>query len=302
MQDSEPGMIKVDVSDLPKNASVEDVTSKLRKSIHSIATMPLYRLEALLQLETVNFPITEKTDGFSFEVGYDSDGFWARSASSEKMRKVGCFSKVAAKKFGGREDFDPMISLRLDFAHHVLRRCRVIHDFVRQEKTSLAGEMILVIDETVFSPNDTYFYYPNFGTFGTFVIHTRKPANYHLSAMDIKHLTDSRDHTFLKIDHDVPENSKVRVNISDLNEEFQKIKQDPLHVQTLRQKLNDQFASYLPTRSKWSSGNPEGFIVHTGNYCFKVMFAKNQKPNPNFSSYVPKLGTVLPLQFLGETT
>ena len=252
--------------------------ANLRKSIPTLYDLSEVQFHSLIENDYFECSFTEKTDGFCMEVGFDydiSNPFYVRSATSGKMRNFGDFSKHAYKKFREREDYDPMIALRLDLALHVLKKQYKLTSYLSNRKTKISGEMILIIDGKPFSPKNTYLDYSKFGNYGSFIIHSKSLNNYHLPFIDIVKLCDDCSSiSSLTIEHDIHDNinSIIKLSTNDLKTRY---KNNELNV---RKDLETQLLDFLPKKSKWGGFKPEGFVFHVNpNLKFKILLEEENK-------------------------
>jgi hypothetical protein len=204
--------------------------------------------------------VTEKTDGFSFEIGHDLEGFFVRSASSPKIRKTGEFTQYCYSK----HPFDIekiMIPLRLELAFNLVASNDGLVKWLREQKVAISGEMFLLIDRIPYAPRGTkYSKLLSFhsGLQGVFVIHTR--MNPLLSHRNINDLIAHVHFEAMKIDSDVPNYVKDVLSF------------ETKGIDTIS-KLEDIIRSRLqPFRSNWGDFGAEGFVVHySSDIRFKVM-------------------------------
>lgn len=200
----------------------------------------------------MNARVTEKTDGFVFEVGSDETGFYCRSGTSVKMRETGDFAKAAAAKFAGKETYDPTIALWLDMGLHLTKIA--FRNIIHRRKPSIYGEMILrkSHNPTSTGPNGTIYKFDD-DQLGLFVIHTSRVENWSHGERDFSELKAAST-PFLKIDDDIPSRHRISIQL------------DGLDLFTLEEVIQKN----LPDFSKWGTREAEGFVIHLPTFSFKV--------------------------------
>lgn len=216
----------------------------------------------ILESEILVMKVTEKTDGFVWQMGVDEKGFYVRSGGSGKMREFGDFSRASAK----RPDYDPLISLRLDTALLYSLGLRSNWFGSRHGGTyrhSICGEMILRIDHSNFCPNGTFYAYLISPCH--FIIHTQRRENWYLYEKDYQDLIKLSDESHLSI-HDDSLNLHLSVPTS-------LIKGDT-HEEKCKS-LETLIRARIAFNSKWG-GLAEGLVFHHPRFSFKVM---SQKPS-----------------------
>jgi hypothetical protein len=128
---------------------------------------------AIAELFSDTVYVTEKTDGFAFEVGFDEEGFYSRTANSPKMRRGGDYTAVALQKFG--RDVDYTISNRFAVAHKAIAKYMWPFGEYLWDVWSLKGEWIHTTNEPghLITPASTSYHRMYFGAMGGFIVHSQ---------------------------------------------------------------------------------------------------------------------------------
>lgn len=283
------------------------MTNKLRTRIPHIKDLDHQSLLDLTTSGVIKGAATEKTDGMAFEVGHDQDGFYSRTANSQKMRKAGQYEAQAKTKFG--KFFNPAISKSFDDVHRHLHNNNRLVDHLKkvatdtEKDTSMKGEVF-------YKPNGiaaekegevrfvgTAYDTKKMGSKGTFVVHSRVPTNKHHDVANISRLGDDN----FKLDHDGVGRG-VNVPVHDIHAQARNI--DPMLMKSrrkadqpakekekakydfLKKTLHDRIKGHLtPYTPKWGS-ETEGHVIHpSSGKPFKMVddrFAERKIRNVQF--------------------
>lgn len=242
--------------------------TNLRKSLYSVMDMPKKYFEELFRVPVFKGVVTEKTDGFAVEVGYDPH-FYIRTGSSDKIREEGEFFKFSVERLFSKEpgerDYNPKIALRQELAFHFLKNNWKLENKLSYDTNSgsLVGEMILCFDGKPYCPNQTNYAAQYFGKYGGFILHSRHPGNFHLTPNEIEDISELGDDTF-KFDNDICHERRVILKVPEQGERSEA---------DYREWINHIFLQHFKhSYSKWNTSvAPEGYVIHTPTYAFKVM-------------------------------
>lgn len=240
-----------------------DSQSNLRKSLYSLENLPKKYFSQLIAENYFNVVVTEKTDGFAFEIGRDEKGLYVRSATSPKIRSEGQFFELSSKFFG-TENYDPKIAARLEFALFLILGTK-IKDVLFGLKMSIVGELFIKYNNIVYTPNHTQYNSQSFGTYGGFVIHTRHRANFSLTRKMIDDIKDCSNEAFIfDTDEaiDVPKTINLPAKILTVEEPEQR--------KLVENAIISSCGLYAKRAGRWGSG-VEGYVVHLPDFSFKIM-------------------------------
>lgn len=283
---------------------------KLRQGLEHLSNLDHPSLGSLLSSNKLSGSSTRKTDGAAGEVGYDENGFYTRSARSDKVRNSGEYSAYTRNKRG--EGADTRISDQYDDMHHKLQNNKALVGYLKtrhesSQPATIKGEFFLrglgqKTDKGLKFVGTSY--NPGaMGKTGMFIMHHKLPEN---SSHDANHISTLGD-GHVTFDHDKSENNDFNIDVSkerklhaSINPEILKSRksQDKEARQveeakmgtiksSLEQKLQDHSSNIRPR--PWEvQGESEGDVYHTtGGQRFKIQspafkqFKANQKEERN---------------------
>jgi hypothetical protein len=276
---------------------------KLRQGLEHLSKLDHSSLGELLKTGTLSGSSTRKTDGAAGEVGYDENGFYTRSARSDKIRNPGEYSAYTRNKRG--EDADTSISDQYDDMHHKLQNNKALVNYLKSkheagQPASVKGEFFLrglgqQTDKGIKFVNTSY-NPAAMGHSGMFIMHHKLPENSchdpnHIATLGDKHVT---------FDHDRSENSDFNIDASDESKLYSTINPDVLKSRkaehkdyrsqeeeklariksSLEKKLANHTANIKPR--PWEvAGESEGDVFHTDTGRFKIQ-------SPQFKEFKAK--------------
>lgn len=283
---------------------------KLRQGLEHLSNLNHERLGSLLSTGVITGKSTRKTDGAAGEVGYDENGFYTRSARSDKVRNPGDYSTYTKNKRG--EAADTSISSQYDDMHHKLQNNPKLVNYLKSrhesgKPSSIKGEFFLnglgqKTDKGVKFVNTSY--NPNvFGKTGMFIMHHKLPENSSHDPEEVSSLGDKH----VSIDHDKSEGSDFKIDASKEREDYKKVNPEILKsrkhsdkeskrseeekLNNIKSSLENKFkehSSKMVPRPWEVSGESEGDVFHPdGNSPFKIQsdqfktFKNKQKENKN---------------------
>lgn len=109
------------------------------RHLHSLTTSELNSIAAYTKSGRIEGPVTEKTDGMAFEVGYDALGFFTRTSRSAKMRNPGDYVTDAYKRFGAK--IDPAISHGFADIHFKILDDMRLREYLQDTQLPISGEI-----------------------------------------------------------------------------------------------------------------------------------------------------------------
>lgn len=276
---------------------------KLRQGLEHLSKLDHSSIGELLKTGSISGSSTRKTDGAAGEVGYDENGFYTRSARSDKVRTPGDYSAYTRNKRG--EDADTSISDQYDDMHHKLQSNPSLVNYLKSRHESgqpaaIKGEFFLrglgqQTDRGVKFVNTSY--NPNsMGKSGMFIMHHKMPEN---SSHDPNHISTLGD-SHVTFDHDKSENGDFNIDASEEAKLHSTINPDILKSRkaadkdyrsqeeeklvriksSLEKKLSDHTANIKPR--PWEvAGESEGDVFHTDSGRFKIQ-------SPQFKEFKTK--------------
>ena len=175
--------------------------------------------------------MTEKSDGMAFEVGHDDQGFYTRSARSDKVRNSGDYTAYTKQKYGA-DHVSPFAHHYDDIHHQLSSNPHLTQYLARQhaagKPSTLRGEMFwkplgektkkgVKFVGTSYDPHQM-------GKNGKFIMHSEMPENQEHDAKNIGKLSDAN----INFDHDLVKHGKVAINVSDEKRRFDSIDPEKL--------------------------------------------------------------------------
>ena len=211
---------------------VEQSTVKpMRVGIKHPKDLKHAEVAALIHGGKLHGTMTEKSDGMAFEVGHDDQGFYTRSARSDKVRNAGDYTAYTKRKYG--EDHVSPFSHHYDNIHHQLSsNPKLTQNLASQhaagKPSTLRGEMFwkplgektkkgVKFVGTSYDPHQM-------GKNGKFIMHSQMPENKEHDAAHITKLGDDN----INFDHDKVKHGNVAINVSDEKKRFDAIDAEKL--------------------------------------------------------------------------
>lgn len=266
--------------------------NKLRSGLEHLKNLKHEQLGSLLSGNLLKGVSTRKTDGAAGEVGWDENGFYTRSARSDKVRNRGDYSAYTRNKRG--EDADTSVSSQYDEMHHHLHSNPNLTSYLRSrheqgKPSSIKGEFFLrglgektkkgiKFVGTSYNPNAM-------GSHGMFIMHHKLDGNETHDPEEVSKLGNDK----VTFDHDKSDNNEFSVDVSKERELHKSINPDILKSRksadaeakateteklnqvknSLEQKLKDH-AAQVQARPWEVEGESEGDVFHTPHGRFKI--------------------------------
>lgn len=241
--------------------------------------------------------ITEKTDGQTFRIGYDHDGFYTQhsGSGSEKIRQPeGHLERAIRQNPKGLTPEQIKVQEAFGKFHKSLQSNKELIAHLKATHEARGGSDVSIQGEAfnrhLSSPSDTHpghvkFVHTSYdpkhmGTSGSFIVHTGLPHN---KGLDLKALKGTSNST-IRIDDDVVHSgngsshidaSEERRNYDSLNHDILRARTTPSNKKVKTQelaKLDDikrrlhgkigAFLSGAKIKPKWGSAPPEGIVLH----------------------------------------
>lgn len=266
--------------------------NKLRTGLEHLSNLNHAQVGSLLTNKSLKGVSTRKTDGAAGEVGYDENGFYTRSARSDKIRNAGDYSAYTKNKRG--EDADTTVSSQYDQMHHHLHNNPHLVSYLKSrhesgKPASIKGEFFLrglgeKTDKGIKFVGTSY--NPNaMGSHGMFIMHHKLDGNETHKPEEVSKLGNDK----VTFNHDKSEGNNFNVDTSKEKEEYSKINPELLKSRkavdkeaktaeteklnsvksSLEQKLKDHVKNVKPR--PWEvEGESEGDVFHTKAGRFKI--------------------------------
>lgn len=283
-------------------------SAKMRQGLSHLRDLKPGDFHNLISSGKVSGHVTEKTDGLAFGMGYDKDGFYTRSARSDKVRHPGEYTAYGKAKYG--EDHESPFAHHYDKIHEILQNnpklaehLKNLHHKSGGQDVSMKGEMFWKpLGET--SDKGVKFvgthYDPNkMGIHGKFVLHTGLPENSIHDHKTVSELGDENVH----FDHDNVHNGKMDIDVQDELNQFNSLDHEKMNsrkksdaenkehnkrlFQSIKDSVEAKLRNHINARTKPKFGNEtEGHVFHPkkeGQPRFKLtsdsfaQFKANQK-------------------------
>lgn len=239
--------------------------------------------------------ITEKTDGATFLIGYDKEGFFTQHSGSGVMRaRVGSdhIMRAIQRAQERRIEYNETMPMAMDSFHRCLHNNDEFLDYLRHQyknrgEVQLRGEaFIRSLGQYNITRNEikfvhTYYSAKNIGSIGSFILHSQLDVNKiikslnHFSNEDI--VFDS-DHiplppTTVNVEEEISGLEQID-RVAHHEENFNKIKK-------MVCKKVTRTLSEIGIKNKWGTGT-EGLVVHPSDRNpeaprFKITSRKFQK-------------------------
>lgn len=258
--------------------------SKMRQGLSHLRDLKPGDFHRLISSGKVDGNLTEKTDGLAFGIGYDKDGFYTRSARSDKVRTSGEYTAYGKRKYG--EDHESPFSRHYDEIHETLQNnpaliqhLKDLHHKSGGQDVSMKGEMFWKpLGET--SEKGVKFVGTNYdpsrmGAKGKFVLHTKLPENSIHDHRTISSLGDEH----INFDHDKVANGRVSIDASKELEQFNSLDHEKMNsrknsdseakehnkrkFQAIKDSLEAKLREHINSKIKPKFGNEtEGHVFH----------------------------------------
>lgn len=208
--------------------------SKMRQGLPHFKDLKPLELQSLISSGNLSGHITEKTDGLAFGIGYDKDGFYTRSARSDKVRIPGEYTAWGKRTHG--EDYVSPYSSHYDEIHNrlqdnqkLIRYLKDLHEESNGNDISIQGEMFWKplgeLSEKGIKFVGTHYDPKKMGTQGKFVMHSNLPANVYHDFHKVSELSDDAIH----FDHDKVPNGGVHIDVSDERDQFDSLDHEKMN-------------------------------------------------------------------------
>jgi hypothetical protein len=271
------------------------IAESIRQGLPHITTMDHEQFSNLTKGGKVKISAaTEKTDGSTFLIGHDQEGFYTQSSGSGKEKMRNPEDYVARAKRRSEETgkpFDPTGANAFASTHAALQKNKLLLQHLQATaersggETQLRGELFSrALSRPSETPGEIKFvgtsYHPeHMGSVGKFVIHTKLPENQHHEVEKFKKELSSPE---LNFDDDNIKNFKSgEVDVSahlegmkDINQELLKARTTPKNKQAkaeenakldvIKKRVSDAVDKHVKSMGimpKWGSGS-EGLVVH----------------------------------------
>lgn len=284
------------------------ISEAVRQGLPHISKMDHKQLGSLLSRPHISFDqTTEKTDGTSFVMGHDNEGFYTQSTGSgkEKMRSPEDYHERGRRRAKERGiDYDPFMNNRFGEVHKALqsnesfqKALKHHHDAGSGQDTVLRGELF---HNKIAQPSDEAPGHVKYvGTsyepkklnaegrnLGSVIIHTKLPENHWVDHNT--HPQSWSDHN-IGFGHDVISHNVPHLDVSDHKQAFDSLDHETLakraagkdkeavlneraKVATIANSLHnkvDEHISKHKIEPKFGVGT-EGLVVHSNPVRFKI--------------------------------
>ena len=159
-------------------------SDKMRQGLSHLRDLKAGDFHKLISSGKIDGHVTEKTDGLAFGMGWDKDGFYTRSARSDKVRTPGEYTAYGKKKYG--EDHVSPYSHHYDNIHHILQNNPKLQQHLKSLHEKSGGKDVSMKGEMFWKPLGertdkgikfvgTHYDPEKMGSHGKFVVHTGLP-------------------------------------------------------------------------------------------------------------------------------
>ena len=223
--------------------------------------------------------VTEKTDGMVFEVGFDDEGFFTRTAHSDKMRLPGDYTVDARRKFGS--SWDPFISGQHDGIHDALMKNKNLVEYLKQTNP-MRGEVFHrhqgKFDGNTVTLVGTKYYKEILGKEGAFILHTQLTENQdHVNKLTYE--LDDENFKFLHDDTGVTIDIDVAWQLNQLLEIEDGIKRrnhpDYSKMETISFEFKGKIYNALKDLRPMWGPEAEGYVLHPINGAPKMKIIRD---------------------------
>lgn len=278
-----------------KSIKTRLLSESIRQGLPHISTMSHEQLTNLTKGGRVHLHhVTEKTDGSTFMIGHDKEGFYTQSSGSgsERMRTPQDYLDRVTKrsKETGKEP-DYTGAKAFAEAHHSLQKNQKLVSHLRSHAENQGGETQLrgeLFSRSLARPSEdkegevklvgTSYNPSSWGSKGKIVIHSRLPEN---KSHDIEHFKKNLSNDEVNFDDDIIEHKPTHVDVSHhmkalsgINHELLKARTtnsnraakqaEQTKLATVAKSISDEVDSHVKKMSiqpKFGSGT-EGAVVH----------------------------------------
>jgi hypothetical protein len=258
--------------------------SKMRQGLPHFRDLKPGDFHNLISSGKVEGDVTEKTDGLAFGLGYDKDGFYTRSARSDKVRSPGEYTAYGKRKYG--EDHESPFSGHYDKIHELLQNNPKLVQHLKDSHHKSGGQDVSMKGEMFWKPlgehSDkgvkfvgTHYDPSKMGSHGKFVLHTKLPENSSHKHKTISELGDEKVH----FDHDKVSNDRVGIDVSKELEDFRSLNHEKMNsrkksdmeekeqnkqrFQSIKDSVESKLRGHITSRIKPKFGNEtEGHVFH----------------------------------------
>jgi len=258
--------------------------ASMRQGLPHFRDLKPHELHSLISSGKLSGHVTEKTDGLAFGMGYDKDGFYTRSARSDKVRAPGEYTAWGKSKYG--EDHYSPFSGHYDHIHQTLQNNPKLVQHLKDLHEKSGGKDISMKGEMFWKPlgeqSDkgvkfvgTHYDPSKMGHYGKFVLHTKLPENIHHDPDKIKDLGDEHIH----FDHDKVSNGRMNIDTSDELKAFNNLDHEKMNsrkkadaeekehnknkFQAIKDSLENKLRGHINSKIKPKFGNEtEGHVFH----------------------------------------
>ena len=283
-------------------------SSKMRQGLPHFRDLKPADFHKLVSSGRIKGHVTEKTDGLAFGMGYDKDGFYTRSARSDKVRTPGEYTAYGKRKYG--EDHESPFSAHYDKIHELLQNNPKLVQHLKDLHHKSGGQDVSMKGEMFWKPLGehsekgvkfvgTHYDPSKMGSHGKFVLHTKLPENSLHNHKTVSELGDEH----INFDHDKVANGEVGVDVSKELEDFNSLDHEKMNsrkksdseakehnkrkFQAIKDSVEGKLREHINSRIKPKFGNEtEGHVFHPtkeGQPRFKLtsdsfaQFKANQK-------------------------
>ena len=276
----------------------------VRQGLPHISTMDHKQFGSLIKNKKVHLSnMTEKTDGNSFVMGHDENGFYTQSTASgkEKMRSPEDYLERATRRTqeaiaAGRNP--PSMDAARAFAHvhHILSNNQRLTQHLAEKHAAGSGEDVKVRGELLYRPGSkpgdrpgerkfvaTSYSTNHMGKTGKIILHSRLPEN---QGHDLEHFKNHLSDEHINFDDDKIDHPEHHVDVSDEHKEFHGLNHELLNSRTtktnkeakeaekgklavIQKKVADKVdsaAKSMNLQPKWSKESSEGIVVHPSSH------------------------------------
>lgn len=267
---------------------------KLRQGLPNVRDLNHEQVGKLLSDKTLSGTSTRKTDGAAGEVGWDENGFYTRSARSDKVRNPGEYSEYTKKRIEQGKNSDPHVSAQYDEMHSKLQNNPKLVSYLKSRHkkglpSSIKGEFFLrglgQKTEKGLRFVGTSYNPSVMGKSGMFIMHHQLPENSTHNPEEVSKLGDHH----ISFDHDKSEGSNFSIDVSSERDAHSKIdtqkltsrkaadkeskEQEKGKLQQIKDSLEKKLSDHAnrTTPRPWEvEGESEGDVFHTKHGPVKV--------------------------------
>lgn len=257
---------------------------KMRQGLSHFRDLKPHEIHSLIHRGKISGDFTEKTDGLAFAVGHDKDGFYTKSARSDKVRNSGEYTNWGKKKFG--EDHVSPFAHHYDELHKTLQENPRLQSHLKDLHHKSGGNDVMMKGEVFWkglgTPSEkgmkfvgTHYDPSKMGKKGSFILHSKLPENHIHSSEKIKDLSNED----MKFDHDKVPNSKVHIDVSDELQHFNTLNHEKMtsrksadaeekehnkkKFESIKKSLESKLREHINTNLKPKFGSEtEGHVFH----------------------------------------